>query len=511
MSVLSVKDYSFTYPNEKKVIRHLSFSLERGEMLLMCGKNGCGKSTLLRSIKKEVTPKGKKEGEIALSGTCQILFQDCDKNNIFRSAYEDLIFPACNYALPEAEIRRKADEILSLFGISHLKERNTQTLSGGEKQLLSLASVCMLDPDLLLLDEPLSQLDEEAKSVFLEKLMLMKNSGTAIIIVEHHTDRLLEESEKVLIFADGENKVYEKSRLSESPAYPNFPAYFRLEQRLHMPIKTFSAQEAAENIKRAKDTLKITRLQVPENTEQTLLTCHQIHYCYEKGKEVLKGVDFALHKGEIAFVCGKNGSGKTTLLNLMCGFFKPQSGTVTYAQEHKIGYLAQNPLFSFLKDTLAEDYRYVLKKNHLPAQRLEQALEEYEMFRELKPLLAQNPLDLSGGERAKAAVFKLILIQRDIFILDEPEKHLDANSIMELSHIIRSLAKQGISFIIVSHSPDFIYNTAGTVCRLQNGSIATLSRDDYFPAHCATSLYRAIQSSGIPIMDEKEAEVKKNG
>ena len=133
------------------------------------------------------------------------------------------------------------------------------------------------------------------------------------------------------------------------------------------------------------------------------------------------------------------------------------------------------------------------------------------MFADLKALYAQNPLDLSGGERAKAALFKLLLIDRDILILDEPEKHLDKNSIAALSHIIKDLAAQGFSFIIVSHSPDFIYNTASSICLIENGMLQTYTRNEYFPARCKTSLYKAIEPAGLPVQDVKEAEVSADG
>ena len=213
MSIVCVKDLSFTYPNGKNVLNRLSFSLEKSQMLLLCGKNGCGKSTLLRLLKKEVAPKGKTEGETTVSGESAILFQECDKNIIFRSAYEDLIFPACNSGMPEEEIGKKADEILTLFEIEHLKHRQTGTLSGGEKQLLSLAALMMLQPALLLLDEPLSQLDEQSKETFLQKLLLIKAQGTAVIIAEHNTDGLLENSEKVLIFDEQSATLYRREEL----------------------------------------------------------------------------------------------------------------------------------------------------------------------------------------------------------------------------------------------------------------------------------------------------------
>lgn len=510
MSVLDVKDFTFTYKNGKTVLQNLSFTLEKGQMLLLCGKNGCGKSTLLRCIKEDVAPKGKKEGTITVNGGCQILFQDCDKNVIFRSAYEDLIFPACNAGLPEEEITRKADEILNLFGIAHLKHRDTSTLSGGEKQLLSLASIFMLAPDLLLLDEPLSQLDEEAKKIFTEKLLLIKNNGTAIVIAEHHTDMLLENSEQVLIFDDGKNTVYTKDTLSGSPTFPNFPEYIALEHKLGLQPHTFTREEAVNGLRTVKEKIRITPLANLSHTQNTLISCEDIAFSYE-GAPVLKQLSFTLQEGEIAFICGKNGAGKSTLIHLICSFLKPVTGTVKTDSAFSIGYLAQNPVFSFLKDSLLDDYRYVMQKNHCDESRMEQMFTLYPIFVDLKPLLGQNPLDLSGGERAKAALFKLILIGKRIMLLDEPEKHLDKNSMRELSAIIKDLAQKGFSFIIVSHSPDFIYNTAHTVSLIEGGELIKYERDDYFPQYAETSLYSVVKEVPLEVFDVKEAGVKSDG
>ncbi len=510
MNVLDVKDFSFTYPDRHQVIHNLSFSLAKGEMMLICGKNGCGKSTLLRCIKKEVAPKGKAQGEIRCAGTSQILFQDCDKNIIFRSAYEDLIFPACNSGMPEEEINKKAEEVLALFGITHLKGRNTGTLSGGEKQILSLAALFMLEPDLLLLDEPLAQLDEPAKEVFLQKLALIQSSGTAIIIAEHHTDTVLEKAQKVLIFSDGTNEVFDKKALKDATVLPNFPEYIRLEQRLQLPISDFTAAEACENLRAVKENITICPLQRTVPQEQSVLAGENICFSYGENK-VLNSLNFELHKGEIAFLCGANGAGKSTLLELICAFHKPSSGSVHIHDNHRLGYLAQNPVFSFLKDTLLEDYRFVLKKNKLPESVIGDAFARYPLFADLEALLGKNPLDLSGGERAKAAIFKLILLGRDIMLLDEPEKHLDKNSMEALSNMLLKLSKSGFSFLIVSHSPDFIYRTAHAVHHLSDGSITSFTPEQYFPQQCETSLYKAIKPTALPLSDVTEAEVKTHG
>ena len=510
MNVLDVKDFTFTYKNGKTVLHKLSFTLNKGQMLLLCGKNGCGKSTLLRCIKEDVAPKGKTEGTITVNGGCQILFQDCDKNVIFRSAYEDLIFPACNAGLPEEEMKRKADEILNLFGIAHLKHRDTSTLSGGEKQLLSLASIFMLAPDLLLLDEPLSQLDEDAKKNFTEKLLLIKSSGTAIVIAEHHTDMLLENSEQVLIFDDDKNTVYTKDTLSHSSAFPNFPEYIALEHSLGLQPHTFTREEAVSRLRAVKEKINVTPLPNLSHTQNTLISCEDIAFSYE-GVPVLKQLSFTLQEGEISFICGKNGAGKSTLIHLICSFLKPDNGRIELKNGYSIGYLAQNPVYSFLKDSLLEDYRYVMQKNKCDESRMEQMFALYPIFADLKPLLGQNPLDLSGGERAKAALFKLILIGKRIMLLDEPEKHLDKNSIEELSFILKDLAQKEFSFVIVSHSPDFIYNTAHTVSLMEEGKLTKYERDVYFPQYAETSLYSVVKEVPIEVFDVKEAEVKADG
>ncbi|MBR0414826.1 MAG: ABC-F family ATP-binding cassette domain-containing protein [Clostridia bacterium] len=510
MNLVDVKHFSFTYPNAKKVINDLSFSLEKGEMLLLCGNNGCGKSTLLRSLKPETAPKGVREGEMHVCQNSQILFQDCENNIIFRSAYEDLIFPACNSGMPEEKIKEKAAQVLLLFGIEHLKDRDTSTLSGGEKQMLSLAALLMLEPDLLLLDEPLAQLDEQAKAVFLEKLQLVQANGTAIIIAEHNTDDLLERAQKVLIFDNGKNTVYTKDMLPAAGVFPNMPAYVALEQKLKLPVKSFTKQEAVENLRACRENVGITPLTYNVPQTPAVLTCQDVTFSYGDAP-VLENLSLQLRQGEIAFLTGANGAGKTTLLSLICGFSTPQSGNICLKKPHRIGYLAQNPVYSFLKDTLIDDFRFLLKQNRLPESKIEELFARYPMFSDLRALLEQNPLDLSGGERAKAAVFKLLLIGKDVLVLDEPEKHLDSGSMEELSGIFRDLAASGVSFLIVSHSPAFLYRTAHSVRYLSKGNLCDYTPQAYCTTLCPTPLYRAIQAADLPLLDIDEAEVTAHG
>ena len=508
MKVVDVKEFSFTYPNGKTIFQNLSFSLDKGELLLLCGENGCGKSTLLRSLKEEVAPKGKKSGELLVNGQSAILFQECDKNIIFTNAWDDLIFPACNQGLPEAEIMERADKILSLFHITHLKHRQTATLSGGEKQLLALASVMMLEPDVLLLDEPLSQLDEAAKESFIERLLLIKAAGTAIIIAEHNTDKLLDMSDQVMIFDAGAVTHYHRDDYRNISAFPNAPEYIRLERKLGLPIRDFTREEALKNVLRVGEGIFFSPLERGAAAKDTVLTTRHLSFSYVSSIPVLEDVNFSLQQGEVACLVGKNGAGKSTLFYLLCDFLKAKSGEVSVAAGQRLGYLAQNPAYAFLKDSLREDFLYLLKKNRLPAERIEECFQKYTLFADLPELMESNPLDLSGGERAKAAIFKLLLLGRTILLLDEPEKHLDKHSMKALGHIIRSLSAQGVSFFIISHSPDFIYRCAHRILLLQGGKIEEYRPEDFFPTHSETALYSVIKPAKLPLFDCDEAEVR---
>lgn len=506
-SIVNVKDFSFSYKNKKPIIQNLSFSLKKGEMLLLCGENGCGKSTLLRSLKKEVAPKGEKSGEIEVNVTSAIVFQESDKNIIFKSVWEDLIFPSCNYGVPEKEIKARAEEILDDFEIRHLLGRDTGTLSGGEKQLLSLASLMMLKPKLLILDEPLSQLDEDAKDIFTDRLLSLKENGTAIIIAEHNTDRLFEKSDRLMLFTQKGIEVFEKRDIKNASFIPNEPEYIKLQRILNLDIDDFTTSEACQNLKSNAQKLKITPISQRELPGETLLSVSNLCFYYERTASLINALDFKLAQGEISFITGKNGVGKSTFLSIICSFLKPKEGEIRFSGSHKLGFLAQNPVFSFLKDTLKGDLEFALLKNKLPLSLTEEGFKKYPMFEGLRELLDMNPLDLSGGERAKAAVFKLLILGRDILILDEPEKHLDKKSIKELSGIIKELSAQGVCFIIVSHSPDFIYNTADSINELKDGVFKRYTVREYFPERSETSLFKAIKGAEISLFDCSEAEV----
>lgn len=507
MNMVLVKDFYFTYPDGKEILKNVNFELNKGEMLLISGENGCGKTTLLRSLKKEIAPKGKKSGEISINGECAYLFQESDKNIIFRSPYEDLIFYACNLGMDAEKIEQKATEVIDIFSLSHLMERSTDTFSGGEKQILALASLLVTEPDLIILDEPLSQLDEESKQLFLEKLFYAKEKlGTTIIIAEHNTHKLLEKCDKFMYFENGEAFMVENGNIKQGFNAPNLPEYIKLQNKLSLPYESFKTSEAVENIKSVKSSLLLSPRKEREVSEEKILEVSSLEFSYDD--ELLKDLSFSVKKGEIAFLTGKNGAGKSTLFKLICAFLKPKQGEISFAEKTSVGYLAQNPIYSFLKDTLEDDYKYILKRNGIGEEKISETAERFSDYKTLRALFGANPLDLSGGERAKAAMFKMLLLEKNLILLDEPEKHLDKNSTEALSGVLKSLADTGISFLIISHTPDFIYRTADSVKFLKDGKIEEYETEDYFTKIGETSLYSSLKACGIPLRTAEQTEVE---
>ena len=506
MSMVSVKDYCFTYPGGKEILNNINFELEKGEMLLISSENGCGKTTLLRSLKKEIAPKGKKSGEIIIDGESAYLFQESDKNIIFRSPYEDLIFYACNLGIDAEKIEAKAKEVIDLFSLSYLMRRSTDTFSGGEKQILALASLLVTEPDLIILDEPLSQLDETSKRLFTEKLIFAKeNLNTSIIIAEHNTDKLLEYCDKFMYFQNGKATLID-GELQKGFDAPNLPEYLKLQNKLGLNYTSFKTEEACENINKIKGSLVLNPKKERGVGKENIMEVKALEFAYET--RLLKDLSFSVKRGEIAFLTGKNGAGKSTLFKLICSFLKHKNGDIMFADNTKIGYLAQNPVYSFLKDTLEDDYEYILKKNNLSAEKLNEAFNKFESYSSLRELLKVNPLDLSGGERAKAAMFKMLLLEKNLILLDEPEKHLDKKSTEELSAVLKVLADTGISFLIISHTPDFIYRTADSVKYLNSGKIEQLSTEEYFGSICETSLYASLKACAVPLRTAEQTEVE---
>ena len=510
---------------------------------MLCGPSGSGKTTLLRHLKRELTPVGSSSGTLTYkgqplsglpaavaAGEIGMVFQNPDAQIVMDTVWHELAFSMENLGLPPAVMRTRLAEICGLFGLEPLLYRPVHELSGGQKQLMNLASVLLLQPKVLLLDEPTSQLDPVAAREFIMALQrLNEEMAVTVIISEHRLEEVLPLADRVLMLEDGKlladaaprlfarqtgsgaltsagrylpaaSRLYLSLAPEAKSAEPeNIPLTVREGRRwLHSLMPGTEAAAGAElvnNLNRpgAPAPLASCILSAPEAyppsipttasvnsssegfqaaAAETLLTCREVTFRYEKeGREVLKKLSLTLKQGEFLAVMGGNGAGKSTLLHVLNGLMKPQRGKIELAKGKTTGLLAQNPLLYFSYDTVAEELQhmgsYAGLSPEAAASRIEALLEVFQ----LREVLQSHPHDLSGGQQQQTALAMMLLMKPDILLLDEPTKGLDPAAKDRLAALLQQLRGQGISILTVTHDVEFAAKHASRCALLFDGGI----------------------------------------
>ena len=494
MELLRVEDLSFAYPTEQtQALRHISFSVSEGELILLCGASGCGKTTLLKLLKEELAPEGSrtgsvfyKEKEIAdvprreSAAEIGFVMQDPDSQIVTDKVWHELAFGPENLGLPNDVIRLRAAETAGYFGISDWFNSDTHALSGGQKQVLNLACVMAMHPSLLLLDEPTGQLDPIAAAEFIATVKKLNTElGLTVILAEHRLEEVFPLADRVIVMEEGE--IVSDARPGGTPAalkaagrghtvLPGLPAAMRLFEALgdegRSPI---SVREGRDYL---RDRCKNGVRSLPETPRagggETAAEVKNVYFRYEKNApDVLKNLSLQARAGEIFALLGGNGSGKTTLLDCLAGLSKPYAGSVKICgkkiKDYKNGslyrgvlsYLPQDPKTVFVQDTLGEDLlalcRAVGQQEEEGRSRIAALTERFG----IGGLLERHPYDLSGGEQQKAALVKLLLSDPKVLLLDEPTKGMDAQAKLTLGGTLRSLRDEGRTVIVVTHDIEF--------------------------------------------------------
>lgn len=493
MELLQIKDLSFSYPEEeRKALDGVSLSIREGEFIVLCGESGCGKSTLLKLLKRELSPYGKRTGEICYRGkplsetedriaASEIGFvqQNPESQIVTDTVWHELAFGLENLGLDTQTIRRRVAEMAGYFGIEGWFHRKTTELSGGQKQLLNLAAVMAMQPKVLLLDEPTAQLDPIAASNFIGTLQkLNRELGLTVLLVEHRLEEVFPIADRVLLLDHGHLMYQESPRKivdfwREHPDHPvlaGLPAAMRIFRLLNgeenAPI---TVREGRDYItEKYQNQINCLPIRPYSHREEKALELKEVWFRYERElPDVLKGVSIAVYQGEHFCFLGGNGAGKTTLLGVMAGLLKPYRGKVLingkkrkdYTEkelyQNQIALLPQDPQTVFLEKTLEEDWKEVCRTlQNSPAETTEKIRDIAEKLH-LTHLLGMHPYDLSGGEQQKAALGKMLLLQPKILLLDEPTKGIDANAKQTLSDILRELKAEGITIITVTHDVEF--------------------------------------------------------
>ncbi|WP_312693813.1 ABC transporter ATP-binding protein [Caproiciproducens sp.] len=495
MAIIEMEQFSFTYPDEPEpTLRDISLKVGEGEFILLCGLSGCGKTTLLRQLKPALTPHGKSGGSIFFCGqplreldlraqTADIGFvmQSPEAQIVTDKVWHELAFGLESLGLDNSVIRLRTAEMASFFGIEEWFEKDVSSLSGGQKQLLNLASVMAMQPKLLLLDEPTSQLDPIAAADFLAAVRkINEDLGVAVVLTEQRLQEVFPMTDRVIVLDSG--RIFSDASpreagaaLTESshPMAAALPApmkiYGAVKNGLPCPMTVREGRQWLDELFR-EQTIRFPYIEEPQaKAEKKDAVClKECWFSYDRNEpDVIKDLTLHIPQGELSCIVGGNGTGKSTALSIMAGIFRPCRGKVTV--NGRTALLPQNPQSLFLKNTVGDDLAEVLDKR-LSADEKKQKTGDVAAILDISHLLSRHPYDLSGGEQQRAALAKVLLTQPDILLLDEPTKGLDSFFKQKFADILKKLIKSGVTVVMVSHDIEFCAEFADNCTLFFNGT-----------------------------------------
>ena len=506
MAHFEIKDLTFSYAaaKGKHSLENVSLTIEQGEFLVLCGKSGSGKSTLLRQLKTVLTPNGKRTGEILFrdvplkevsdrdqSEKIGFVMQNPDDQIVTDKVWHELAFGLESLGCDQKTMRGRVAEMACYFGIQDWFHRDVATLSGGQKQLLNLASIMAMQPEVLILDEPTSQLDPIAASDFLNTVRKINTElGTTVIITEHRLEDIFPYADRAVVMEKGrviaDDTPGKVGQLLFEQSNPMFAA-------MPTPVRVYygagGTGESPLTVRQGRSWLSrrfpnrpekdaIAAPPLPEEVKDPALVLKELWFRYEKDSpDILRGVSAEIPSGSLYAILGGNGAGKSTTLKAISGICRPYRGKVTLfgkpVDKYKsselfhgcLAMLPQDPKSLFVKKTVREDLSEMTKDKS--------SIERIAALCQITELLDSHPYDLSGGEQQRAALAKVLLTNPKLLLLDEPTKGIDSFFKETFANILSDLKKQGITIVMVSHDVEFCARYADVVSMFFDGQILT--------------------------------------
>lgn len=532
METIRFNDVSFRYPlSEKDALKNINLSVNESEFVVLCGKSGCGKTTLLRHMKKNMMPYGNLDGNILYSG-CEIselgdrqgaaeigyVQQNPDNQLVTDKVWHELAFGLESLGCGNYTIKRRVAEMASYFDIQAWFRKDVSQLSGGQKQLLNLASIMAMQPKLLILDEPTSQLDPIAASEFLRTIYkINRDLGTTVILSEHRLEEAFTMADRVVVMDGGEIAACDSPRkigrflsgeVSENP-HPMFyglPAVTKIFHSVSLPrddeddlvespltiregrlwLKTLAEKFGAKSDMPWDTALGKERLSESDEKSSTendkselAIDISGLWFRYDrKSSDILRDLSVAVRKGELFCILGGNGVGKSTTLKAISNIIKVQRGKIKVSGKQAM--LPQNPQALFtevsVEDELMEALHYEKGSDE---EKVGKVLEMLDLM-EISHLRKSHPYDLSGGEQQRLALGKVLLLDPDVILLDEPTKGLDPFFKISLAEIFKKLTERGKTLLMVSHDIEFCAEYGDKCAMFFDGSIVSQGRPKEF-------------------------------
>ena len=504
MAHFQIENLSFSYPTagERESLRDVSLTVERGEYIVLCGKSGSGKTTLLRHLKPVLIPYGKRSGKILFNGMpleavspavqagkIGYVMQNPEEQIVTDKVWHELAFGLESLGVDQKTMRSRVAEMACYFGIADWFHRDVANLSGGQKQLLNLASIMAMQPEVLILDEPTSQLDPIAASDFLNTVRKINlELGTTVIITEHRLEDIFPYADRAVVMDAGRIIADDTPRkIGESLYRQNNDMFAAMPTPVRVFYGTAGEGDCPLTVREGRNWLsrevpqpiKVKKLPEPkEISDETVLSLKNLWFRYEKDSpDILRGVSAEVPKGILYAIVGGNGAGKSTALKAVSGICKPYRGSIKIfgkpVEKYKakelfggcLAMLPQDPKSLFVKKTLREDLEEMSTDGALIAQIADTC--------RITRLLDNHPYDLSGGEQQRAALAKVLLTQPKLLLLDEPTKGIDGFFKETLAEILCKLKAQGVTILMVSHDVEFCARYADQVSMFFDGQILT--------------------------------------
>ncbi len=492
--------FTYSYPDTTDpILDDLSLSIHEGEFVLVVGPSGAGKSTFLRALNGLVPHfhGGQVAGRVSVAGLDPIqlgprgmaervgfVFQDPESQFVVDTVEDELVFAMENFAVPLVTMRKRVEEVLDQLNIAHLRDRRISTLSGGEKQRVAIAAVLTLQPKVLVLDEPTSQLDPQAaEEVLIALRQLNEDLGLTVICAEHRLERVVQYADRILYFP-----CVGTPPLLDDPAtvlaqIPLTPPLITLAKALGwqpLPLTIKEGRRFVRGTGNGDLGLGIWEQEAPLATRNSqLATLHNVWHAYGS-HETVRNVTLQINAGEILTIMGRNGSGKTTLLKLLSGLLKPTQGTVTVAdldtrtakiQEviRHIGYVPQQPSSLLFSETVADEVAFTRRSRDLPAD----PAGDLALLKtlDIAHLAHRHPRDLSAGEQQRVALAAILVAEPAILLLDEPTRGLDYPNKARLRGFLAAQRDAGRAVVMVTHDVELVAEIADRVVLLAEGEV----------------------------------------
>ena len=497
--MIEFEKLTFSYPDERgqgePVLRDLTLSIEEGEFVLVVGPSGSGKSTLLRCINGLVPHfyGGTLSGHVRVHGRDPValeprrmselvgfVFQDPEAQAVVDTVEDELAFAMENQGMPSTVMRKRIEEVLDQLNIAHLRGRKLSTLSGGERQRVAIGAVLTCQPQVLVLDEPTSQLDPQAAEEVLDTLVKLNHDlGLTIVLSEHRLERVAQYADKILYLAgQGQPPLMGEPRavLAQIPLVPPLVELGKKLGWVPLPLTTKEARKWLKGLKMDLEKPQTACLEAVK-VGDPVLKVQGVYFAYN-GTQTLRNIDLTVQRGEFLAIMGRNGAGKSTLLKHCIGLLKPDAGRVSVLgmdtqsvpvaeMAMHVGYVPQNPNALLFADTVAQELSFTRQAQGLSSTGDEAFLETVG----LGGLSNRYPRDLSAGERQRVAMASVLVGDPDLILLDEPTRGLDYAQKELLMALLQTQRQRDRTVVVVTHDVELVARCAERVVLMGNGEI----------------------------------------